>query len=116
MNELTWAQKLVAIQALSIAYLDMNDSQQWFVQHDGDSVMLKKRDEATLYSVMGTGESPERAVEDHWNQLTRIDRTTCVLIREYGGIAINGEYPLLYRAGVRWNGFMWRRVPWADAP
>jgi len=95
--EMTWEQKLEACKSISQTHLEMRSPGDWFVaQYD-----LAVKRGIGLEGRYGNGRTPEEAVNDHWNQLTQLER---------------GEY-LVFHGGLRekrraflWNGFMWGEV------
>lgn len=95
MIELTWEQKLFALNALGVEHhLVMRWPGDWFVLANvsigGDGVSLK--------SICGNGIGPQSAVEDHWDQAAKELPETeyLVIMRENANT--------IWR---RWNGFMW---------
>lgn len=63
------------------------------------------RDEYTVNSLCGYGETPDDAVTELWLRATNLTVTQCILIR-------NGSD----RRGVTWNGMAWKPAYLPDAP
>ena len=93
--ELTWEQKMAALNALSPCSLIMRKPGDWYVQQDTDI-----KDKSILRGEYGNGETPEEAVNDHWGRLTTITPPLYIVAR-----ASRDD-----RKAVRWNGFMWDSV------
>ena len=91
-NELSWEQKLSALQVLGDTALRMRKPGNWYVDSHtevgGDGFLSGK---------YGNGATPQLAVLDHWRQLVdELDPKLYVVARP-GGV----------EAGYRWSGFMW---------
>ncbi len=95
--DLTWEQKFAAIQGLGpSACLRMRGDGSWYVADD--HIEIKRG--ATLTSACQAGSSPEKAVNECWQQLTDLKA---------------GEYLVICamtsaRRAFKWNGFMWEDV------
>jgi hypothetical protein len=72
-----------------------NQDHIWYITQ---SVDVKKG--SILHGRYGNGETPEEAIEDHWNRLTELEEDEYLVI--HAG-AMN-------RKAVKWNGFMWKEV------
>lgn len=99
---MTWEQKLAAMNALGTVALHMRKPGDWYTTQSRVDV----GDGYTLTSIMGSGATPEAAVEDRWRATTEIQAAQF--------IAINAGHA--DRKHVRWNGFMWEDVPREKAP
>lgn len=88
---MTWEQKLEALNALCEHSLIMRAPGDWYVSSD-----LTIIDECISSWDYGNGETPEEAVEDHWDK--------------YASVA----FPMYISNGTgkkyRWNKFMWKEV------
>lgn len=94
-----WESKLAALNALAECHLIMRKPGDWYVSQQ---VMVKNN--SVLEGRFGNGESPESAVEEHWQELTELAGHEYLVAREYW----DGD--VCKRAAVRWNGFMWDHV------
>ena len=95
---MTWEEKLAACAAIGHEIgLRMRKPGDWYVEHRGVEV----KEGPMLASRYGNGETPQLAVEDHWQQLTVLAPREYVVLD-----AGSGER----RRAVRWNGFMWMDV------
>lgn len=93
MPELTWEQKLQALQALGPCALRMRRPGDWYVD-----TSISVKDGPMLCGRIGSGSSPTDAVLSQWERVTALKA---------------GEYLVIYnpiRAAVKWNGFMWAHV------
>jgi hypothetical protein len=102
MSYFGYEQKLAALNALSDCCLIMRKPGNWYVQQ---SVEVKKG--KFLEGRYGNGCTPEEAILNHWERLTKL---------------APGEY-LVTRATVldkrqahKWNGFMWEQVVEENLP
>ena len=90
---LSWQQKAAALNSLAPINILMRGPSDWYVSQ---GVEVKQK--SVLRSVCGNGDTPESAIQDHWEQACE---DLC-----------HGEY-LVVNAGnakrraVEWNGFMW---------
>lgn len=92
---MTWEEKLSALQALdSDASVRMRGPGNWYV-----SWRPSVKQDCFLVGEYGNGNSPQAAVEDHWNKLTNLPADQYLVLDNYRG-----------RRSVRWNGFMWQDV------
>jgi hypothetical protein len=94
---MTWEQKLDALNALAECSLLMRKPGNWYV-----SQRTELKDECFLVGTYGNGASPEEAVLDHWRVL--VDEVPL------------GQYIVAHsgterRKAVLWNGYMWRDYP-----
>lgn len=91
-----WQEKARALESLSEIALKIDDNGRWYVSQN-----VEIKDGSILASVCGRGETPEDAINDHWNN------TTTGLPRDRY-LVLNAYRP--NRKAVRWNGFMWNEV------
>lgn len=96
MNSLSWQQKAAALNALAEIQIKTRPDGSWYVRQ---GVEVKRR--GVLIGAYGNGDTPQEAINDHWQQLVG-DLTT----EQYLVVGAYGEK----RLAVRWNGFMWARV------
>jgi len=98
-----YQQKAAALNALDdlhILFRSPRDrigiAEPWYIAQNvsvyGGSVMI---------GAYGNGATPEAAIEDHWNQLTRDLKPGQYLVARRG----------TDRRAVTWNGFMWEDYP-----
>jgi hypothetical protein len=92
MAELTWEQKLAALQCLADTSLRMRKPGDWFVNANDRFVCGN----ALQTGSFGNGKSPQEAVEDDWEKMTELSSGRYVQVRD------GKRY--------RWNGFMWLDV------
>lgn len=100
--DLTWEQKLAAIQALLGSYevcLRMRQPGNWYVDTKGREITSD--DSGILSSEYGNGRSPQEAVENDWRKC--VDELPA---HQY--IVLNAG--VKGRRHVRWNGYMWADV------
>ena len=90
---LNWQQKAAALNALSPIKILMRGYRDWYV-----SQSVEVKGESVLTGAFGNGETPEIAIENHWEQL--VDDLTP---SQY--LVVNAYQP--DRQAVLWNGFMW---------
>ncbi|MDH5738698.1 MAG: hypothetical protein OEY77_00065 [Nitrospira sp.] len=93
---MTWEQQLAACQSLCEHSLRMRKPGDWYVS--ASSLTVKSGDfQKGRY---GNGETPEMAVADHWNKITKLK---------------DKEYVFVYRGkghdAYKWNGYMWKQIP-----
>ena len=88
---MTWEQKLEALNSLCEHSLIMRAPGDWYVSSD-----LSIIDQCISSGDYGNGDSPEEAVEDHW------DRYSSVAFPMYISNGTGKRY--------RWNKFMWKEV------
>lgn len=92
---MTWEEKLAALQALdSGAHVRMRKPGDWYV-----SWRPNVREDHFLVGEYGNGNSPQAAVESHWDKITNLPADKWLVFDNYTG-----------RRSVRWNGFMWQDV------
>lgn len=94
-----WEQKLQAFNALVECKLIMRKPGDWFV-----SQQISVKQGHCMVGVYGNGATPQLAVEDHWERLTKLPKDEYLIAKEYW----DGE--TCKRVAVRWNGFMWDHV------
>lgn len=92
---MNWEQKLYALNALAEAKLLMRKPGDWYVSQSAEI-----KNGAVLEGSYGNVASPEEAVEDHWETLTRLAPGQYIVVRAFRDD----------RKAVRWNGFMWEAV------
>jgi hypothetical protein len=95
-SEMTWEQKLMALQVLTDTSVRMRKPGDWYVSAVGRDI----GGDGFLRGVYGNGKTPQGAVEDDWRQLV---------------VALPADrYVHIERSGVkkkfRWNDFMWKEV------
>jgi hypothetical protein len=98
---MNWEQKLQALNALAQCKLIMRKPGDWYV-----SQSVEVKDGNILCGSYGNGETPDVAVDDHWQVLTNLHPEQCLVTCAYGE----------KRKAVRWTGFMWDRVDESPAP
>lgn len=95
---MTWEEKLAALNALSDnvtgASLRMRKPGDWYVEQN-----VEVKDGLILEGRYGNGATPEAAVLDHWENLTKLKS------HEYLVVGWGKE-----RKAYRWNGHMWATV------
>jgi hypothetical protein len=101
MIELTYEQKLAAINALGQAHVMMRKPGDWYVSQAGVEI----KSGGLLKNVSGNGVNPGNAIENHWDKLTTLEDNEVVTLN-----AMRDS-----RRYVRWNGFMWVDVPFGFA-
>lgn len=94
-----WEQKLQALNAVAECHLIMRKPGDWYVSQSVDV-----KNGSVLEGRYGNGSTPEEAVNEHWQELTELDRGQYIVGRTY----LDGE--VTKRMAVRWNGFMWDHV------
>lgn len=94
---MNWEQKLQALQALCDVSLKMRKPGDWYVSSN-----MSIAGDGFLRSNYGNGQTPESAVNNHWENYT-------TLLSPESYIAVNQTFGP--RKQVRWNGFMWEDVP-----
>ena len=92
---MAWEEKLAAFKALGDVHLEMRAPGDWYV---ADNIEIA--DNGLLIGEFGNGETPQKAVEDHWQKLV-VDLAPTMHL--YARVRCT------YRR-VRWNGFMWADV------
>lgn len=97
---LNYQQKMHAIQALGDASVCMRKPDDWYVHQSGVDIKTG----SVLEGRYGNGPTPEAAIHDHWDKLTKLQSgDECVVVFERGDEGLRRRY-------VRWNGFMWETV------
>lgn len=101
---MTWEEKLAALKALTPTHLEMRKPGDWYVSAYGREIQTYVS--CTLLSDYGNGASPEEAVEDDWQRMTKLPP---------------GGYIVLHattdkRRHVVWNGYMWEDSHHRPAP
>ncbi len=95
--ELTWEQKLEALQALAefpnMVTISMRKPGDWYCSVSG----IEVRKSHTLESRYGNGDTPQEAVENCFLVLTTIQRDEVLARNALGDKSKH----------FRWNGFMW---------
>ena len=99
-----WQQKaeaLASLTELSIKFRErenrIGSAEPWYV-----SQKIDIKDGGCLVGSYGNGNTPQEAIEDHWEVLTtKLNRDQYIVVR-----GLSDE-----RKAVRWNGFMWADVP-----
>lgn len=89
-TEMTWEQKLTALQALTATHLEMRKPGDWYVSAYSREIVRG----SLLVRDYGNGTSPEESVNDDWDRITS-----------------HGEYIRVPSGSFRWNGFMWEAGP-----
>ncbi len=99
MIDLTWEQKLAAINALVRCELYMRKPGDWMLEIPGlgisDGVLVS-------YGVGLFGSSPEEVVESAWKELLAVDGIKKAIRIEHAP-----DYKAFYYV---WNGFMWKDI------
>lgn len=97
---MTWEQKFQAIASLLVfkgdASLHMREPGNWYTSFKG----LEIKHKSILTSIGATGNTPERAVEYTWDNVTKL---------ELDDYLVRGAYTT-DRRSFRWNGYMWEDV------
>jgi hypothetical protein len=88
-----WQQKAAALNLLSPIEILMRGVNDWYV-----SQRVEIKEKSILRSVCGNGDTPEKAISDHWDQATKNLGPD-----EYLVINVGSDN----RRAIRWNGFMW---------
>lgn len=91
--EMTWEQKLAALQAITETCLCMRKPGDWYVSATARGV----GGDGLNRGAYGNGKTPEEAVHDDWRQIAEFLPFDRYIIVERAGA----------RRQVRWNGFMW---------
>lgn len=91
-----WEYKLQALNAIADCHLIMRKPGDWYVSAE---MSIKKDGGCTLVGEFGNGNSPQSAVDQHWDKYSELDSDHFVVAKKYGK-----------RVAVRWNGFMWDHV------
>lgn len=94
--ELTWEQKLEAMNTLAECRILMRKPKDWYIIQPGVEI----KHNGMLGSVRGDGIGPFEAVTNKWNAMTILEP---------------GEYIVIHamredRQAFKWNGFMWERI------
>ena len=92
---MTWEQKFAAINRLAPAQLVMSKPGRWRVEHSGVETVEGSKQRY----VIGRGTSPQAAVEDHWERLTNLQPSQCILVDAYKNTR---------------RTFIWRGHAWAE--
>lgn len=95
---MTWEQKLAALQTLTEHKLIMREPGDWYV-----CATIEIGGDGMLKSEYGNGETPEEAVLDHWERLTKLQNFEYLVVRTPTDF-VGGSKSNYYR----WNGFMWK--------
>jgi hypothetical protein len=90
-------QRFMALNALAPCAIKIDANCDWYISH----VAVEIQDGAVLRSVVGRGDTPEKAIEDHWKQATELAPHQYLVIDAFG---------VRKRRAFRWNGFMWAEV------
>ena len=93
---ISWQRQFEALKCLGDACLRMREPGNWYVSQD--SVNIARRN-GVRSGAFGNGETPEKAVQDHWRKYTAEDT-----VIEYRDLETS---TMRY---VSWNGFMWASV------
>lgn len=96
MSRMTWEQKLSAMQAVGEPKVHMMAPGAWLCRLPTDI-----KDRAILSSELGTGKTPEEAVDAAWAIIEALPDSKALVVERFG----------MPRRYVRWNGFMWADVP-----
>ena len=90
MNDMSWQEKLHALNALAECNLLMRNPNDWYINQateiGGDGMLVGS---------YGNGASPEAAVLDHWYKLTNIPQ---------------GRYIVCREKHYRWDISLWREI------
>lgn len=97
MIDLTYEQKLAAMNALRSCSVHMREPHSWYVSQPGVEI----KNGSVLQNVSGNGDSPGAAIEDHWEQLIVVPAPRVIVL----------DAMRETRKYVRWNGFMWVEIP-----
>lgn len=93
-NEMTWEQKLQALNALTEHTLKMREPGDWYV-----CATTEIADNGILIGSYGNGTHPEEAVRNHWEKYINLKPHQYIVARR-GSVTVY----------VKWNGFMWSDV------
>ena len=96
MAELTWEEKLVALQCLCDCSLRMREPGNWYVSMTSCSII----DRNICKCPSGNGSEPRLAVEDGFGKLTEVKFPQYIKARLCS-----------VERNVRWGGFMWVDIP-----
>lgn len=96
--DLTWEQKLHALQALCETSLRMRAPGNWYVNAIGRS--MTKLD-GFLVGKYGNGKTPQEAIEDDWRQIALAGPEWLVIVDKHDG-----------QRAFQWNGWMWDDATW----
>ena len=92
---MTWEQKLDALNSLCVHSLQMRRPGDWYV-----SATIEIANNGILIGRYGNGKNPEEAVLDHWEKYTtKLTPDQYIVARNYD----QEKY-------VLWNGYMWKDV------
>ena len=103
---MNWKEKMDALSSLdddiSIKYRETSfigekALESWYVSQRAE---IKTKGSSVLRGVSGNGETPEEAIDDHWQQLTELKSDEYVVVHAGSD----------NRQAVKWNGFMWKKV------
>lgn len=108
MNPTTTNEKAVAISSLDWFdfQIKIRGNGEWYA-----TTSVEIKDGSVLKGCMGNGYSPEDAVDELWNNMTKLQP------HEY--LVVHATNTGTKRAAYRWNGFMWAPVDepsWRDMP
>ena len=92
---MTWEQKLEACNALCECSLIMRKPGDWYVHHG-----IEISQSGLLLGAYGNGTTPEEAVMNHWDEITKLKPGEHLVIHAMGP----------NRQAVKWNGYMWQSV------
>jgi len=98
-----YQEKFAAINAVAEASLLMRKPGDWYVSQPTE---ITSDSSAMLSGKYGNGETPEKAIDAHWDELTRTLKPD-----EY--VVIHAGDPKR-RRHLRWNGYMWEDLPRND--
>ncbi len=92
-----WQTKAAALNALEQISIMIRSPNDWYIQQ-----RTEVGGDGCLTGQYGNGETPERAIIDHWNKLVNDLPSDRYLV--VGGSSAN-------RKQYRWNGYMWEDLP-----
>lgn len=94
-HEMTWEEKLNALQHLASHFLKMRRPGDWYIHA---SLGIKK--DCLLCCEYGQGKTPQEAVDNHWDIYTNLGEGQTIVVDSYK--ASRKEYV--------WDNFMWKQV------
>jgi flavodoxin len=95
-----WQDKAKAIDILSALSIRIHDRNDWSA--DIGDVTIKG--DGVLTSTMGRGNTPQKAIEDLWRQLTDLKANQCI-------VAVYRDVGELIRKHYRWETCIWKEIP-----
>lgn len=93
--DMDWEQKFMALQCLAPTTLEIREPGSWWV-----NISVEIKDGPILKGVMGNGPTPQDAVEDLWDCITKLPAYQYIVVYT----------PLSKRKAFRWKTFLWEEV------